>query len=195
MAAIHLSLPGADVELSCGSQNGTAGVDCKPIEQHNPILPETSELIWGLISFLILFGLMAKFALPAVKKSMDARTERIRGDLDEAEKAKTDAEGLLSEYQRQLADAKAEANRIIEAARQQAEKVKADVVAATNTEVNEMKLRAAADIDAARAAAVAQLQGQVGSLAIELAEKVVERNLDKDTNQRLIESFIQRVGS
>jgi F-type H+-transporting ATPase subunit b len=164
-------------------------------KQHNPILPETSEIVWGTISFLILFVLMAKFALPAVRKSMDARTERIRGDLDQAERAKTDAEGLLTEYQRQLADAKSEANRIIEEARQQAEKVKADVVASATSEVNEMKTRAAADIDAARAAAVAQLQGQVGSLAIELAEKVVERNLDRETNQRLIESFIQRVGS
>src|SRR5207248_103429 len=66
----------------------------------NPIVPSANELIWGAISFVALFYLLARFAYPAVRKSMDARTERIRESLDDAEKAKTDAQGILDEYQR-----------------------------------------------------------------------------------------------
>ncbi|MHB8466025.1 MAG: ATP synthase F0 subunit B, partial [Acidimicrobiales bacterium] len=85
----------------------TAAAD---VQSKNPILPAGSELVWGTFSFLALFVLMAKFAMPAVRKSMQARTERIRGDLASAEQAKTDAQSVLDDYQRQLADAKSEAN-------------------------------------------------------------------------------------
>ncbi len=167
----------------------------KPDESHNPIIPEIFELVYSLIAFVVLVVLFKKFGFPAVKKGMDARTERIRADLDQAEKAKTSAEGVLAEYKKQLDDAKAEADRIIDEARKQAEKVKADVLAKTNDEVGELKSKATADIEAARSAALASLQSSVADIAIELAEKVVEKNLDRETNKRLIDSFIAKVGS
>ena len=67
--------------------------DCH--ESPSPIIPATDELVWGTISFVLLFLLMWKFAFPAIKKGMNDRTERIRGDLDAAESAKTEAEGVL----------------------------------------------------------------------------------------------------
>jgi len=73
--------------------------------------------------------------------------------------------------------------------------VKADVLAKTNDEVGELKSKATADIEAARSAALASLQSSVADIAIELAEKVVEKNLDRETNKRLIDSFITKVGS
>ncbi len=165
------------------------------VESHNPIIPEYFELVYSLIAFLVLILMFKKFGFPAVKKGMEARTERIRADLAQAETAKTQAEGVLTEYNKQLADAKAEAGRIVDAARADAEKVKADTITRTNAEVAELKAKASADIDAARAAALASLQGSVADIAIELAEKVVEKNLDRDTNKRLIDSFIAKVGS
>ena len=164
-------------------------------ESHNPIIPELNELVYSLIAFAVLILLFKKFGFEAVKNGMDARTKRIRTDLDQAESAKGEAEGILSEYKKQLADAKAESNRIIDEARQQAEKVKADVIESTNKEVADLKAKATQDIETARTAALASLQTSVASIAIELAEKVVEKNLDRDTNKRLIDSFIAKVGS
>jgi len=162
---------------------------------HNPIVPELNELFYSIIAFAVLIILFKKFAFKPIQDGLNARTERIRADLDQAEKAKSSAEDVLMEYKKQLSDAKAESDRIIDEARKQAEKVKADVLNKTNEEVGERKAKATADIEAARSAALASLQSSVADIAIELAEKVVEKNLDRDTNKRLIDSFIAKVGS
>jgi F-type H+-transporting ATPase subunit b len=167
--------------------------DCQ--EAPSPILPATNELIWGAISFLVLLGLMAKFALPNIKNMMDERTERIRGDLDAAESAKTEAVGIREEYARQLADAKAEAARIIEEARQAADTVRKDLTQRAEAEAAELRQRNAEQLEGERARIMGELQGQVATLAIELAEKVVEANLDRDAQNRLIESYISSVAS
>src|SRR4051812_16521930 len=93
----------------------------------NPIVPELNELVYSLIAFVVLVVLFKKFAYPMVKRGMDARTQRIRDNLDEAERAKNEAASILAEYQQQLAEAKAESNRIIEDARQQADEVRKDL--------------------------------------------------------------------
>jgi F-type H+-transporting ATPase subunit b len=164
-------------------------------EAPSPIIPEPSEIVWGTISFFALLFLMMKFAYPAIKKSMEARTDRIRENLDEAERVKTEAQGVLEEYQRQLADARNEANRIIEEARQTADQLRRDLMQRAETEVAELRQRSREEISAAMDRATSDLQGRVGTLAIELAEKVVEANLDRDANLRLIDNFIQSVGS
>jgi len=167
----------------------------EPVSSKNPIVPELNELVYSILAFVVLLVLFKKFAFQPVKKGMEARTERIRKDLDQAENAKSEAESILEEYRKQLADAKSESNRIIDEARQQAEKVKADITESANKEVADLKAKATEDIESARNAAIASLQSSVASMAIELAEKVVEKNLDRETNQRLIDSFIDKVGS
>ena len=161
----------------------------------NPILPDTSELIIAFAAFVILFLAMRQFAFPAVKKAMDARTERIRESLDSAEKAKTDAESILADYQRQLADAKNEANRIIEESRQTADSLRRDLRAKAEAEASEVRIRATADIDAAKERAMAELRTQVTNLTIELAERVVKRNLDREANAALVEDYISSIGA
>jgi F-type H+-transporting ATPase subunit b len=160
-----------------------------------PILPATNEIVWGAISFVLLFGLLGKFAYPAIKKSMEERTEKIRNSLDDAERAKVDAEGVLAEYNRQLADARAESARIIEEARVQAEQVRRDLIAKAEADATELRQRTAEQATAERERVMGELRSQVSELAIELAEKVVESNLDREANKRLIENYINSVGS
>jgi F-type H+-transporting ATPase subunit b len=188
-------------------QNGATEIDshCIPIlldggspedcnEAPSPILPELNELIWGGISFLLLLALMWKFALPAIKDGMNARTERIRADLDAAENAKTEAAGVLDGYKAQLADAKNEAARIIEEARQSADALKRDQEARLQTELAESRARAAADIEAAKAQATADLRGELAQLAVGAASAVVNKNLDPAAQTQLIEDYINQVG-
>jgi len=161
----------------------------------NPILPAGNEILWGTLSFFVLFGVMWKFAFPAVAKSMQARTDRIRNNLDEAQKVRTEAEQILADYQRQLADAKGEANRIIEESRQAAEQLRADMVTRADEEVAELRRRNTADLQTAQERALSQLQNQVRGLAIELAEKVVGANLDRDRNLILVDQYIAELNA
>ena len=161
----------------------------------SPILPATNELIWGGITFVVLLLAMAKFGLPAVRNMMDERTERIRADLDAAENAKVEAVRVQEQYSKQLADAKAESARIIEEARQAADGVRRDLIQRAEQEAAELRQRNAEQLEGERARIMGELQGQVTTLAIELAEKVVEANLDEAANTRLIESYISQLSS
>ncbi len=165
------------------------------VQSKNPILPAVDELVWGGLSFVVLCIIMIRFAFPAVKKSMDARTERIRTSLASAEQASTDARSVLEEYQRQLADAKNESNRIIEEARQTADSLRRDLTAKATAEATEIRQRATADIQSAKERALAELRGQISQLTIDLAERVVKRNLDRESNMRLIDDYIASVGA
>ena len=167
--------------------------DCQ--QAPNPILPETNELIWGALSFMVLFLLMAKMALPPLQKSMAARSDKIRESLDEAEGAKTEAAAVLADYQRQLADAKSEAGRIIEEARQSADSVKRDLMARAESEAVEQRRRNAEQISAERDRVMSELQSQVAVVAVEMAERVVESSLDREASLRLIENYINTVGA
>ena len=167
--------------------------DCQ--EAPSPILPATNELIWGGITFVVLLLAMAKFGLPAVRNMMDERTERIRADLDAAENAKVEAVRVQEQYSKQLADAKAESARIIEEARQAADGVRRDLIQRAEQEAAELRQRNAEQLEGERARIMGEMQGQVTALAIELAEKVVEANLDEAANTRLIESYISQLAS
>jgi F-type H+-transporting ATPase subunit b len=171
------------------SKSGKQASEC--YKAPNPILPKANELVWGTISFVILFAFLAKKGYPSVKKGMDNRAEKIRKSLDDADKAKDEAHSILDQYQRQLADAKSESARIIEEARQAADKLRQDLKRQAEQEVDDIKERAQQDIAAQVERAKSDLQARVAELSIELAEKVVERELDRDTNLALIESFIR----
>jgi F-type H+-transporting ATPase subunit b len=157
--------------------------------------PDNSELVWGSISFVILLVLFFKWGYPAVVKTMKAREDRIKDDLEGAEGAKTEAETVLNEYRAQLADARAEAGRIIDEARQAADQVRRDLIARAEADAADLRTRAQEDIRLAGERAMADLRSRVSDLAIELAEKVVERNLDRDTQIALIDNYINSVGS
>jgi F-type H+-transporting ATPase subunit b len=161
----------------------------------NPILPETNEIIWTVIAFVIAFFILTKFAFPAVKKGIQAREDKIRGDLERAEQARNEAEATLAQYQKQVAEARGEATRIIEEARQAAEGVRRDLIARAEADAAEVRQRAQEDSQLASSRAMSELQTQVASLSVDLAEKIVEHNLDRDTQMDLIENYINSVGN
>ncbi len=165
------------------------------LEAPNPIIPELTEIIWGGLAFLVLLVLMQRKLFPAVKGAMDKRAAKIRDDLDAAETARTEALEVKAGYEAELADARAEAGRIVDAARADAEQVRADLIVRAEAEAAELRQRSALDVDAAKRQALADLQGDVSEIVIGAAETVIGRNLDRDTQMQLIESYIDQVGS
>ena len=167
--------------------------DCQ--EAPNPLLPEVNEIIWGSVGFLVVFFFIAKFGLPAMRQAMSNRTEKIRSDIQAAEDQRSEADSVLAEYRAQLNDAKSEAGRIIEEARQAADQIKRDQEARLQSELAELRTRAITDIDGAKAQAMNDLRGEVAELAIGAAETVVQRNLDTATQTQLVEDYINQVAA
>jgi F-type H+-transporting ATPase subunit b len=187
--------PKSSTEEECIKKLEAGGTidDCQ--KAPNPILPENNEIVWGGLAFVVLLLVMWKYALPPVRNMMKQREDRIRGDLERAEEARTEAETELANYRRQVADARNEASRIIEEARQSADEVKRQVRAQAEAEAADLRARAQEDAQLASNRAQADLQARVADLSIELAEKIVERNLDRDTQLALVESYIGQVGN
>ncbi len=165
------------------------------LESPSPIIPDVEEIIWGGAAFAILLGLMVWKGFPAVKKAMNDRENKIAADLDAADTAKVEALAVKAGYEAEVADAKAEGNRIIEEARQQAETVRADLQAKAEADIAELRVNAAADVEVARGRAMADLQTEVSDIVVGAAERVVEANLDRDAQVQLIENYINQVGS
>lgn len=165
------------------------------VEAPNPVFPDPTELIWISLAFGILLIVGLKFAYPAVAKAMEDRSERIRADLEAAEKAKTDALAEQAAYQASLGDAKGEANRIIEEARSAADALRTERIAAADAEAADIRTKANADAESIKAQALADLRSEVASLAVGAAEQVVGRALDAQAQSELIESYINQVGS
>jgi F-type H+-transporting ATPase subunit b len=185
--------PGSPEYEAISEETESIIADC--IEAPNVLLPEINEVIWGGIGFVVVLFFMMKFGFPAAKKAMTDRTAKIQADLDAAEQAKADAEAVRADYQSKVADAKTEAARIIEEARQSADQLRADQQARLNEELVAARAQAQADIDAAKGQAMSELRGEVATIAIGAAESVVGANLDRDAQTRLIEDYINRVST
>lgn len=183
----------ADKECDAKLKAGGSIDDCQ--KAPSPLLPAKNEVIWGSAAFAVLLIAMWKFGVPAVKNMEQAREDRIRNDLEGAEKARTDAEAEKAQYLAQIAEARTEAGTIIEEARQSAEQVRRDLIARAEADAAEIRERAQVDISAQQQRALAELRTDVTQLSIDLAERIVEHNLDRDTQLRLVDSFINQVGS
>jgi F-type H+-transporting ATPase subunit b len=159
------------------------------------LLPEPAELIWGLVAFLLLLAIMYKFVFPNANQMLEDRSAAIVGKMEEADAKLAEAEQAKANFEAQLSDARGEANRIIEDAKSTAESLRADIVAKAETEAAAIVERAQADIAAERERALQELRTQVGVLSVELASRIVERELDPNTHQVLVDQYIQRLAS
>ncbi len=154
------------------------------------LLPATSELIAGIIAFAIVFFFVWRYAVPAINRALEQRQAAIAGQIQEAEKAKAEAESLLSDYKAQLADARNEANRIVEEARQDAEQVRADVIAKAEEEAAQIRAKAREDATAEKERALSDARTQVGDISVDLAGRIVGESLDAQAHRELIDRYL-----
>ncbi len=170
-------------------------VDSEGIVTHSPFLPETAEIIYGGLSSIIIFFLLAKFAGPALKKGLAKRTDKIQGELDGAAAAKTTAAAEAQQIRTAKGDINAERERLLAEADEQAAVVIADGRIRLDDELAEMETRATADIASAASRVNDELRAEIVRMTSLAAERAVVESLDDATQQQLIESFIQKVGA
>jgi F-type H+-transporting ATPase subunit b len=164
-------------------------------ETTNPILPTGNELFWGAVCFALLWALMKWVLLPPITRTMERRAAKVRGDLEAAESTQAKAAAELREYEDSLVSAKAEAVRIIEDARRRADEERKGVIAAAEADAAAVRADAANEIAAAKERAKADLRGSVASIAVQAAESVVQKQLDRDAALRAVDDYVNRAGS
>ena len=160
-------------------------------EAANPLIPHTAELVVGFIAFSLLFLVLRSKVVPMFEKAFAERTDAIAGGIERAEKAQREAEIALQRYTSQLSDAQGEAQKIREEARVQGAAIIEDLRSKAQEEAARITAAATASIEAERQQAITSLRNEVGTLATELASKIVGEALDDQVRQsRIVDRFI-----
>lgn len=166
----------------------TSGIDL--------LLPrDVNEIIVGVIAFVVVFGFIWKVAAPALNEMLENRQKAIKADLEAAQAEKAEAASLKEDYNSRLSSAREEATRIVEEARQAGESARADIVTRAESEAEEIKTRAQQELVSERERSMTSMRREVAGLSIDVAEKLVGRNLDRETQQGLVNKFIDELGS
>lgn len=148
-----------------------------------------------MLNFFILVWILARFAYKPLVSMMQERKERIAKDLADAQAARNEAEQFKADYAAQIANARQEAQQIVEKAVQQAEATTREQLAAAREQIEREKERARQDIVNERNRAMNNLRNEVISLSVAMATKVVAKDMDSETNTKLIEDAIAKLDS
>jgi F-type H+-transporting ATPase subunit b len=160
-------------------------------EEHNPIVPLWQELVLGTIAFGIVCFVLMKFVFPQMEKTFAARVDAIEGGIKRAETAQAEANELLEQYRAQLAEARTEAARIRDEARADAEGIRQDILTTAREESERIIAAGHDQLAAQRESILRQLRSEVGSLAVELAGKIVGESLaDEARSRATVDRFI-----
>ncbi|MDT4892048.1 MAG: F-type H+-transporting ATPase subunit b [Pseudonocardiales bacterium] len=150
-----------------------------------------SEFVLVLIIFGILFYLVRKYVVPRFEATYAARRDTIEGGIARAEAAQQQAQATLEQYQRQLAEARSEAAQIRESARAEAQRIVEELRAQAREESARIIARGEEQLASQRGAVVRELRSEIGTLAVELAEKIVDQRLADDAQVRsTVDAFI-----
>ena len=148
-----------------------------------------------MLNFFILVWILARFAYKPLVSMMQERKERIAKDLADAQAARNEAEQFKADYAAQISNARVEAQKIVEKAIQEAENTTREQLATAREQIEQEKNRARQDIAIERDRAMNSLRNEVVSLSVAMAGKVVAKDMNSETNTKLIEDAIRQLDS
>src|SRR5882762_2651007 len=143
----------------------------------NPILPIWQEIVVGSIAFAVLCYVLMKFVFPRMEQTFKARVDAIEGGIKRAEERQAEANALFEQYKIQLAEARTEAAHIREEARSEAEGIRTEVLAKAREESDRVIAVGREQLNAERQNIVRELRTEIGSLAVDLASRIVGESL------------------
>ncbi|GAA5032268.1 F0F1 ATP synthase subunit B [Actinopolymorpha pittospori] len=160
-------------------------------EEVNPLVPHPVEIVLSLVVFAILFYVVRKFVAPKFEQAFAERTEAIEGGLKRAEEMQAEAKAALERYQAQLSEARHEASRIREEAKEQGAAIVVEMREQAQAEAQRIITHAHGQLEAERQQALAQLRTEIGDLSTQLASRIVGEALEDDGRQRrIVERFL-----
>ncbi len=151
-------------------------------------------MLFQLVAMLILLALLKKYALGPLLNIMKEREDHITGEITSAEKKHEEARKLIEEQQALLKEAREESHSLIENAKKLGEQQKEEIIKAARQEAERMKESARSEIIKERDQAVSALREQVASLSVMIASKVIEKELDEQAQEKLIQDYLKEVG-
>ena len=146
-----------------------------------------------IVNFLILLAIVSWFGYKPIMKAMEERQNRIANDLKNAEDIREEALKVKKEYERQLAEARGEAQTIIDKANKTAKEAYEQMLAQAREEQENIFKTAKMQIEREKANALLEVRSEVVSLSMQLASKVVEKKIDAETDQKLINEFLDEI--
>lgn len=159
------------------------------------LTPESGLIFWTVITFAALLAILWKFAWNPILSALEAREQAIQKTIDDAERLQADAAKLLEEHRAQLAQARAEGNRLLDEARQAGERMKADVLEKARSEAEKVVERSHRQLQLETEQAIQTIRAQTAEMAVMVAEKVIERALTGDDHRRLAEEAITEIAA
>jgi F-type H+-transporting ATPase subunit b len=161
---------------------------------NNPLVqPDPGLFIWTIITFLVLLLLLAKFAWKPLLAALEARRETIRKSLDDAQQAKLELERLHQESAQILKQARMDAAEIVSQSRTDAQNLREELNKKAQTEAEGIVKSAQKTIQIETQKALAQIRGEVVDLSVSIASRLLERNVSKEDNIRLIDETLKQI--
>ncbi|MEL7155110.1 MAG: F0F1 ATP synthase subunit B [Actinomycetota bacterium] len=154
---------------------------------------DVNEVYWGTAAFLVLVVLFIRYGIGPVRTAMRRRTERIEAELADARRQREEAESALNASAADLPDVSVEETRIREEAVAQAARLKADLIAKAESDAADVRTRGTVEVENYRRQAIADLTAHMSSLTKDSAEAVVHESLDDQSQNDLIENYINQV--
>jgi F-type H+-transporting ATPase subunit b len=157
------------------------------------VQPDPGLFIWTILTFLVLLGLLAKFAWRPLLQALDSRQEAIRKSLDDAQQAKLELERLHRESAQIIREARVEAESIVSRSRSDAERLKEEIKQTARAEAVTIVQNAERQIGLETQRALQQIRHEAVDLSVMIASKLIQRNLSKEDNEKLIEEALRQV--
>ena len=151
-------------------------------------------LFWTIITFLILLVVLKKIAWRPILDALESREKEIKDALNLAEKARVEAEKVSSDYEKSMKDAQIKSQKIISDSRLAAERVKSEIEKTAALKAESMIENAKEQINSEKENAIKDMRDIAIDLSIDIASKVIERNIDSEENRRLAEEAINNIG-
>jgi F-type H+-transporting ATPase subunit b len=155
--------------------------------------PNVGLAVWTIVTFVIVLLVLRRYAWKPILTSMEAREAGIRRLIDDAEAARVEADRLLEEYNRRLAEAREEGRRVVAEAKEAAERVRAETLDRARAEAEAIVARTGTEIDLERKKALAEIRTRAVDLAIRAAERVLEESLDDQRHRRVAEEYLREI--
>ncbi|MFD2615500.1 F0F1 ATP synthase subunit B [Paenibacillus gansuensis] len=148
----------------------------------------------AILSFLVLYWLLNKYAFGPLFSIMEKRREHVLGEMQEAEKNRAESAKLMEEQKLAIQEARKEAYEIIEQSRATSAKQADDIVRVAKEEASKLKEDALKDIENEKTKAIAALRGEVGGLSVKIASKILEKQVDEKQQEELVDQYLKKVG-
>jgi len=160
----------------------------------NPLVqPDPGLFIWTILTFLVLVGLLTQFAWRPLLLALESRQQTIQQALDDAEKAKQELERLNQESAQIIRQARVEADQIVAMSRSDAERLREEMRQKARAEADGIVKSAERQIQLETARAIQQIRHEAADLSVAIASKLIQRNLTKEDNEKLIDDALKQL--